>query len=53
MKQKMVVIVERKDGSTFEQEIEVQEGETYKSALGRYKKMLGKDYCISDWYFSC
>ena len=52
MGKRLYCIVERPDGTTFEQEIDWREGESVKTALGRYKKMLGKSYWICDWYIA-
>ena len=50
--QKLFVLIERPDGSTFEQEIEWREGESIKTALGRYARRIGKDYWICDWWLA-
>lgn len=47
---RLFVLIERPDGSTYEQEAEWREGESIKSAIGRCKRMLGKSYWICDWY---
>lgn len=49
---KLYCVVEAPDGHTWEQEVQWNEGESVKTALGRYKRMLGKSYWICDWWIA-
>ena len=46
----LIVVIEAPDGHTWKQKIDWRSGESVKTAIGRYKKMLGKSYWICDWY---
>lgn len=49
---RLFVLVERQDGSTYEQEIEWRDNESVATALTRFKKVLGRGYHICDWYIA-
>ena len=49
MEEKLIAIIERPDGSTYEQEIEFVEDEWTSVKLAQ--KKLGKDYRICDTYW--
>lgn len=46
----IVCIVERPDGSLYEQTVTVKQNETYDRAVARFQKMLGKEYQVVDYY---
>lgn len=55
MKYRLMVCVEREDGSTFVQEIEALKFENsdkvdVRKSLGEYRKVLGRGYMICDWW---
>ena len=49
---RLYCVVEAPDGRTWEQEIELRDGESANAAIARYKRMLGKSYWICDWHLS-
>ena len=47
---KLNVVIERQDGTSYTQLVEVKEGKTIKQALKECKDMLGKGYYICTWW---
>ena len=47
---KIVLLIERPDGSTYEQPVTVKQDDTVEDTLKKQQRMLGKDYWICDHY---
>lgn len=45
----IMLIIECPNGTTFEQKISLN-GQTVSKAIASYRKKLGKNYMICDWY---
>lgn len=47
---KIMLIIERPDGTTYEQEVTVKDNETIEQALVRCERVLRSDYYICTYY---
>ena len=43
-------IIERPDGTTYEQQVTLKENETPEDACKRLQRTLGRSYWVVDWY---
>lgn len=46
----VVAVVERPDGTTYTQQVEVKDNETEDDALNRLQSILGRRYLVCDYY---
>ena len=46
----IIVVIERPDGTTYTQQVGIEECETISDALNRLQRMLGDEYLICDFY---
>lgn len=47
---KIVLLIERPEGTTYEQPVTVKDGDTIEDTLKKQQRMLGEDYWICDYY---
>ena len=47
---RVVAIIERPDGTTYTQQVTVEEHETIDDALNKLQRMLGRKYLVCDYY---